>query len=115
MYTLVKRRNVQIWSDLACYEALQMPYDSEHTNKQLFDVLEPMSDYVWKKRFSAESGKMAGGVLLYEWQQLLKQSEEQWRNCEKHPDECGGADHLSLCAISRKFLPELVFCYRVTV
>lgn len=76
-----------------CYESIGIPYDSAHTNKELFTALQPMSEYVWKKRFSDESGRMAGGVLLYEWLQVLQQSVEQWSKCEHKPDDhaCQGA------------------------
>ena len=83
---------VQIWSDLVCYESIDQPYDSAYTHKQLFDVLDPMSEYVWKQRFSAESGPMAGGVLLYEWLQVLNHSAKLSRQCSAQPDSagCGG-------------------------
>lgn len=76
-----------------CYESILHPYSAEYQNKQLFDLLEPMSEYVWKRRFSAESGPMAGGVLLNEWIQSLNETAEHWRECDAHPQsaECDGA------------------------
>lgn len=81
-----------------CYESIGQQYTSKYTNKQLFEEFQPMSEYVWRARFSLQSGRLCGGVLLHEWLQLLQQSAEQWGSCDTNPDACSGAD--PRCSVS---------------
>lgn len=84
---------MQVWSNLVCYETIPEPYSKTKTNNELFSALEPVSEYVWRARFSAEAGKLTGGMLLHEWLQAFQDAAEFWSHCNAKPEDlqCQGA------------------------
>lgn len=99
---------VQLWSDLVCYESIGAPYDSKskYTNEDLFHVLQPLSEFVWKERFAPEAGRMLGGVLLHEWLQVLQKDVEKWSDCKEH--DCAGTPHIVSVSFCKLIVGKIV-------
>jgi hypothetical protein len=71
-----RAEGMQVWGNLVCYQAVNSTYSPGAklglSNKAMLDVLQPVSEFVWKARYATSHGPQAGGMLLFEWLQKLR-------------------------------------------
>jgi hypothetical protein len=104
---------LQVWSNLACHSAQNNTYSPHISNADLLKRLQPAADFAWRQRFAPSKGKLTGGILLYEWLQVLKNVAAHAAVCDPADGNCTGAPSHMVGGASVKYSPFGVPVFRV--